>query len=136
MKKNLLMLGLLAVLGLFVSCKSGTDDSSEYIGSGAFTIQERSYVFDDQEYAASNGYPKGDDGKYYYYQYYLIETTKADLSECVDYDIFYKTETGVGNMYKSSCKGKILKMLDEGKYSKYTNNWLNYTPLLLDSYPN
>ena len=136
MKKLIMLLGTLAVLGLFASCSNGGSSSS--VDYGTFTVEEYVSIVPDEyiEQAKENGFAKNSEGKYVYIWYTLSDTTNEQYKKYIKTDIFYKDGKGVGNVFKKSCKDKVEAMLANGNFTEYTGQeWLGYDVLLLNKHP-
>ena len=142
MKKTILVLGLLASLVMLVGCAKSAEDEYDdfdydsYVASGDFTITEKYGICPDQQWAKNNNYSKDNNGKYYYYMYILTATTKEEYK---DYEYIHCRQSNgkIKNIYRKPCKNKILKMLDDGKFStdENVNKNLNIKTLILNSEP-
>jgi hypothetical protein len=135
MKKLFVLLGSLAVIILLASCaNAGT--AGDY---GTFTVRDwtEKVPNDKIDRAVEHGCEKNDDDEYVYHKYYLTDASNSEYKKYINRDIFYKNENGSsGNMYYTSCKDKVIKMLEEGSFTELKNqSWLGYDTLILNSYP-
>ncbi len=135
MKKLFVLLGSFAVIILLASCaNAGT--AGDY---GTFTVREwtENVPNDKIDWAVEHGCEKNDDDEYVYHKYYLTDASNSEYKKYINRDIFYKNENGSsGNMYYTSCKDKVIKMLEEGNFTELKNqSWLGYDTLILNSYP-
>ena len=135
MKKVFMILRTLAVLAAFAGCSNPSSDSSKDYGS--FTVKESISLLPNQSTGEISCFPKNEENQYYGYIYTITEVTKDDYKSNVNTDVFYTVPgNGVSNMFKTSCKDKVEKMLKEGNFTIIeSKSWAGYNAICLNSHP-